>query len=249
MDLVYAVPNQDPSALVSDTTNWVWDTNNSNNGYRRVLAVSNNWLGSDRDVPLLIPPELSLADIDVIKANFTGYFNTPASALHHSILVISLDDASTVLLGTIDSHSPSTNGQTIYQGDAGILNQVQQNVINEEFVYTVPAGKRVTAISLRSYYLSGFPDGRRGIRDIRFYSVTYGLVSGVVRLNGSPIITPVRIVDAASGGLLDTVTSDSSGFYEWFTTSTNPVYAYPVAPAGHQPIIHGPITPAELPEN
>jgi hypothetical protein len=155
----YQVPNDDISGVFTVTTGWVWD---DTLGYYRNVT---DWGSPAIDIP--IP---NIADVAAISATIHGYYHTPSGSLGTSTIEISMDDGSQEYIGTSDSWSASRQGQTIYKGDDGIEIKVPRDVIGETFTYTIPPGRYVVSIGIKSYALSGYSPSKRGIRDI---SVTY----------------------------------------------------------------------------
>ncbi|UTW12928.1 LamG domain-containing protein [Marinobacterium rhizophilum] len=69
-------------------------------------------------------------------------------------------------------------------------------------------------------------------------------VAGTILQDAVPLAAQARIYDAATGELVDTVVSDSSGVYQKNLPTAADVYVMVVPNSGYRPLIHGPINPA-----
>jgi hypothetical protein len=69
-------------------------------------------------------------------------------------------------------------------------------------------------------------------------------ISGLVNVDGSPLSTQVRLYNAASGELIETLNTDANGAYQKVLSSADPIYAMAIEPNGYRPLVHGPINPA-----
>lgn len=69
-------------------------------------------------------------------------------------------------------------------------------------------------------------------------------ISGLVKLDGSPLLTQVRLYNAATGALIETLNTDANGEYLTKLAASDPIYAMAIEPNGYRPLVHGPITPA-----
>jgi hypothetical protein len=154
----YDFPDNDIAAVFSDTTNWQWA---SGRGYYCSVADLNH------TTDLIIPGSITLGNVSEVRCVVTGYYNNPSSSLGVSVLRVTLSDETTIQMGTRDAWAGSSDGQTIYKGDAGTLSKQKIIVIEQEFVASIPVGKTVSSIALNSGYLSGHPASVRGIRSIK----------------------------------------------------------------------------------
>ena len=150
---IYYVPNDDAAEAFADASSWSWD---ATRGYYR-------------NTTSLTPIVVIIPHIDLVRkitGTFWSYYNTPSDCLGLSHLIITLDDATSIRLGTNDSWNASHYGQHIYKGDAGDESRVPRNVVGETYTYTIPTGRTVVDISVVSCGLSGHPYSTRGMRDI-----------------------------------------------------------------------------------
>lgn len=70
-----------------------------------------------------------------------------------------------------------------------------------------------------------------------------GKISGFTSLDGAPIQTTVRIYEAATGILVESLQSAADGWYESIAGNELAVFVLADPPAGYSPICHGPLMP------
>ena len=150
---IYYVPNDDAAEAFADASSWSWD---ATRGYYRNIT-------SETPIVVIIP---HIDRVRKIIGTFWSYYNTPSSCIGYSYLIITLDDATSILLGARDGWTDPSNGQNIFKGDAGNENRVTRNVVGETYTYTIPTGRTVVDISVLSAIYSPYPYATRGMRDI-----------------------------------------------------------------------------------
>jgi hypothetical protein len=104
-----------------------------------------------------------------IQATFTSYYNDPNGCLGQNVIIVSYTDGTSQNMGVWDGSVDQSSGQTIYKGDLGTETAVQRDVIAETYTITVPANKTVKSVVLLSNFLSGYPQQRRGVKDITIF--------------------------------------------------------------------------------
>lgn len=68
-------------------------------------------------------------------------------------------------------------------------------------------------------------------------------VSGIIKLNGSPLQTQVRVMRAADGELVATGNSNAAGRYFIPGLENESVFVQALPPVGYRPLMHGAVTP------
>jgi hypothetical protein len=226
-ELCPLIPNDDFN-IWNDQSSWNYDTTvgyyrSSTNDINQTFSVLNG---------------VDLSHISKISANFTSYYNTPSGCLSANYFTITLDDLTTKNLGTSDSWTVSSNGQNVFRGDLSDLTNYVGNIINQTYTYTVPEGRYITSIVIRSSYLVGYPEGVRGVKDIKLEArATDKIGEHHLTWYGTPVYGdpgPIAHGDsyamtldgateyATKQGITNYRSTDSSGAIEvWFkTTST-----------------------------
>lgn len=148
--------------LLSDQPNWSY--NEDRGWYKDIHHPDATWSNQQT---LLNLTSVNLSQIKYVRVTFTGYFNTPEGSLGQNLLIITLDDNSTIWIGTSDGMSEGGAGQSVHDGVSSY--QTVENIINKTMTARIPTGRTVKTVGAVSngYTLSiNYPFSIRGFRDV-----------------------------------------------------------------------------------